>query len=484
MSLFLAGILSSSLLILVILIIRILLGKRINYRFRYALWLFAAIKLLVFPVPYLSMENAPVDWTRTSNSTNYEAATGVIFGSEVNDYGEFKLEENSVFVEDSSIQIESDINKNYGLKHSRENINYKKIIIILYIIVTATIFITFVCRYFKFHHFLLENRVWLTEYKNLKVYIVRNLPSPCLFMGTIYMDTSEDRYYQHILDHEYTHYRHWDEIWGMISAIIIVLYWWNPLVVLAVKLSKQDAELACDESVTKEFDYENRIKYAETLVTLVDYNRNKTLFSTYMSDSGKRMKERIMAMKDVRRMGKVVACGAIALLGCCFLLSIGNKNSSKADTKLESAEDAHRYLISTFDSDEKGLIYPKEFCGDYVKDDILHIVLNTDDQDVIDEYAKRINYSDKVVFEKAEYGLTDLINAQDDICDYLTSMGITWYSIYVDQQETKIIIEVDNENIEEVSKMVEKYLESNDKYAASLYEAVNIIAGSEVEVTE
>ena len=82
---------------------------------------------------------------------------------------------------------------------------------------------------------------------------VAGLPSPCLFglfRPAVYVTEEVARdpaMLRHVLAHERTHYRHRDHLWSVLRGAALAVHWWNPLVWLAVSLSRRDGELACDE---------------------------------------------------------------------------------------------------------------------------------------------------------------------------------------------------------------------------------------------
>lgn len=157
---------------------------------------------------------------------------------------------------------------------------------------------------FSFLHYLYKNRtLYPKEDFHLPVYLVENLPSPCLYgfpgRQAVYLtkELSEDREkLRHILAHESCHAAHGDTVWSLLRCVLLAVYWFHPLVWLAAFLSKKDCELACDESVIRKIGEEERISYGKTLVSLVTRGTKPSDFActaTTMTSGGKNMKERI-----------------------------------------------------------------------------------------------------------------------------------------------------------------------------------------------
>ena len=80
---------------------------------------------------------------------------------------------------------------------------------------------------------------------NLPVYLVEDIPSPCLFglvHPAIYINRQslDPAYLTYVLTHERTHFRHGDHLWSLLRGICAAIHWYNPLVWLAASLSRQD----------------------------------------------------------------------------------------------------------------------------------------------------------------------------------------------------------------------------------------------------
>lgn len=115
------------------------------------------------------------------------------------------------------------------------------------------------------------------------------------------------------LIHEMVHYKQRDNLVLLLVNIICVLYWFNPLVWLAAKVVKEDAELSCDSRIIQKISDGERYSYCLTLLTVVG---NSNLMVATMSSGGKRMKNRIdMILKP----SKKLTAGVIVAITCLFL---------------------------------------------------------------------------------------------------------------------------------------------------------------------
>ncbi len=179
----------------------------------------------------------------------------------------------------------------------------------------------------------------------LSVYILAGLPSPCLFgifRPAVYVDpkaADDPVMLRHVLAHEGTHFRHGDHIWSLLRCAALAIHWWNPLVWLAVVLSRRDGELFCDEGALKCLGDGERKAYGNTLLVLVTARPLPTdLLScaTTMSGGKKALWERIerIARPVKRRMWAAALAAAVAMTAaaCSFAQPVEKSNKPSDDT--------------------------------------------------------------------------------------------------------------------------------------------------------
>lgn len=155
----------------------------------------------------------------------------------------------------------------------------------------------------------------------VKVYTVEHLASPCLYglpgCESIYLPeniTENENRLRHVLTHEICHKRHGDGFWSVIRSILLVFYWFHPLVWAAAVLSRRDCELACDESALLLLGEQERIDYGKTLLSIITGKGRLSDFActaTTMTGTGKSMKERICYIAEKP---KVLGAAVVAVL--------------------------------------------------------------------------------------------------------------------------------------------------------------------------
>ncbi len=155
------------------------------------------------------------------------------------------------------------------------------------------------------------------------VYMMESeLDSPCLFgilRPAVYLTPAairSEESLRHVLAHEETHARHLDPLWSLLRSVCLAVYWFDPLVWIAVSASRTDCELACDEGVVRTLGEEERLAYGKTLLSLIPVRRlpvNPLLSVTPMSSDKKRLRERIARIAEDRKTKKLALC-AMSLL--------------------------------------------------------------------------------------------------------------------------------------------------------------------------
>ncbi len=76
----------------------------------------------------------------------------------------------------------------------------------------------------------------------------------------------EEKILLHVLEHETAHIRRRDHWWKPMGYVLLILYWFNPVMWVAYFFLCRDIELACDERVARTLDDRGRMEYSEALL--------------------------------------------------------------------------------------------------------------------------------------------------------------------------------------------------------------------------
>ena len=151
--------------------------------------------------------------------------------------------------------------------------------------------------------------------------------SPCLFglfPPVIYVtpDCAQDpALLRHCTAHETAHYRHGDHIWAALRGLCLALHWFDPFVWWAAILSREDAELACDEAAIRLLGEDARADYGRSLIRMTcQMQVSPFSAATTMSGRGRQLKARIRSITKKPRttIPVLIAVLLLALLaaGC------------------------------------------------------------------------------------------------------------------------------------------------------------------------
>jgi beta-lactamase regulating signal transducer with metallopeptidase domain len=90
---------------------------------------------------------------------------------------------------------------------------------------------------------------------------------------------------RHVLLHELAHLRRRDLVWGWISELARVVYFFHPVVQWITYRARLERELACDQ-LAMSHSGQNAQEYASTLVRVVSHASEPTVFKTAAGSAG------------------------------------------------------------------------------------------------------------------------------------------------------------------------------------------------------
>lgn len=165
--------------------------------------------------------------------------------------------------------------------------------------------------------------------EKIKFYTTNCLTSSCLYglpgREAIYLTpdiTGNQSKLRHVVTHEMCHRKHGDSFWSILRSVLLSVYWMNPLVWVAAVLSKRDCELACDETALLILGEEERIPYGETLLSIITGKSKLSdiaCTATTMKGSGKSVKERI---KFIAEKPRVLGVAVVVVLTLIMIISV------------------------------------------------------------------------------------------------------------------------------------------------------------------
>ena len=329
-------IVSSSVLIAVVILLRFVLKGKISLRLQYALWAVVLVRLLV-PVSFgdtaMSVGNLtqkaaasePAQFVSALSETELPRMTyRAAYNEVVKEYADRGIQIEEMPLEEYAETVDYEImNKMNG------DLSIAEVVKIIWISGIVLVGVWFLLSNLRLYLSLKKTRTLLTDRHALLVYLSDAIDTPCLFglfHPAIYL-TSEaiesEHTQRHAVEHELTHFHHKDNIWAILRSVCLAVHWFNPLVWCAAVLSRNDAELACDESTILRLGEDERAAYGRTLIHLTCEKRPALLnTATTMTGSGKSIKERIALIVKKPKMAGYTLAAVILItvfaVGCTF----------------------------------------------------------------------------------------------------------------------------------------------------------------------
>ena len=354
-------IVTSSALILLVLLLRVLIKDRVSPRLRYALWGLALLRLLV-PV---SLWESPVSVLRAAQiNEGYQLVSTLPDNMSLYENGSWRF----VAGPDGAFQMEPDAAGRWEVNQPRLHNAYGWVAVpsaeearalrdqgqkavdtaglkrlvdvqnVLRVVWQAGIwlFMLFLAAVNgKFALGLRRGRRPDGEYHGRPVFIMEGLPTPCLFglfRPAVYLNVAamDAEHPEHILAHEYAHYRHGDHVWSVLRSVCLAVHWYNPLVWWAAALSRRDCELACDDGAIRQLGEDRRLDYGQTLLGMVSKGRDPAALlrtATSMSAGKRAMRERIALIVKAPRTRKLTPALAVLLACALAACSFGGREA-------------------------------------------------------------------------------------------------------------------------------------------------------------
>ena len=348
---------SSSVLILVLAILRLVLRDKISARLQYALWLLVLVRLLV-PVSFF---HSPVSvteavWPVTDSVRGYSLQTGALSTDVLSDSVTQNLHRLGVHPE-----WDEYVSDGAGGSRIQNFYSVRQVGHLVWYAGSLGMAVWFLVVNLRLARRLKKNRTPYDSDSLLPVYVAEGLPSPCLFgllRPSIYLTehaAEDDERARQIEAHELTHYRHGDMIWSLLRSVCLVVWWFNPLVWLAAALSRQDCELACDEGTIKVLGEDARFDYGRTLVGMAKVGtRPSDLLcgATTMTTGKKSLKERVERIAKAPKMSVTVALIVLIIAALAVGCTYGGAAENKTITPEIAAEAPSSASASDADSGE------------------------------------------------------------------------------------------------------------------------------------
>lgn len=347
---------TSSVLIVVIALVRTLFRGKIDLRYQYFLWLLVALRLLLpvslFPSP-VSILNGVADMEQVMATTRPPAAPQA-------------PQAPAVISPPGDVETGSAVAGAVGVppqaptapQAAKAPLNAPTLVRAFWLSGVVGMALWFLISDSRFRRRLRRSRKPVAGVDcPLPVYVTEAVPSPCLYgllRPAVYVTPhclTQGDTLRHVLAHETTHFRHGDHIWSLVRCLCLAIYWFNPLVWLAAALSRRDCELSCDEGALQALGEGERVAYGRTLLDMVvpkvsvgDFLHTATTMTSGKKELGERVA--LIAQKPKRvLLALAVAALIVGLAVSCTFTGAeeggkGNTTATRERTVLTLDEGA------------------------------------------------------------------------------------------------------------------------------------------------
>ena len=192
-------------------------------------------------------------------------------------------------------------------------------------------------------------REWLTTHQITRSIEARSsdLISSPLTYGILHpvillpkkLDRNDQAALKYVLTHEYVHIRRFDAITKILFAAVLCIHWFNPLVWGMYVLANRDTELSCDAWVIRMTGVKNRSSYALMLIKMEERrNGMSALWNHFGKNAISERIEAIMKFKKTSIWACILALALIAGATTAFAAARTDDNMELMGLGFSTAE--------------------------------------------------------------------------------------------------------------------------------------------------
>lgn len=343
--------LSMSVVIIAVLLFSPIIEKRYSAKWRYFIWLFIAIRLII---PFnITLPKAPINIETPS--------TNVYIGTNVKQETNVNINTDDIATQNITSISPTIAENNSGMEVSLIDIiqNVWILGVILFIgynLVNYGLFRNHIKKKAKKIEIEIANNI--QNELNLKfipkIVVSNEILSPMLvgFIKPLVILPEikySDNELKVILKHEFMHYKRRDLWYKLLLIIANGMHWFNPIVYIMVRKANRDLEYSCDDDVVKNENMEYRKDYSMTILKSME-NSRATALSTYLSKSGENEKKRFKNVLDIKTKKKGIVAlicivGSIVITGSIIVVKHSSNDSIDKSIEFLNEADRKKYYI-------------------------------------------------------------------------------------------------------------------------------------------
>lgn len=262
-----------------------------------------------------------------------------------------------------------------------------------------------------------------------------------IFTPKIYLPYGvEEPQLTHVLHHERMHIQRKDHLLKILFYIAVIIHWFNPFVWIAYRLLERDMEMACDEAVLEKLGTKERMNYCESLLAMETSKNHFVGNPVAFGESD--VKVRIKNLLNYKKPAFWLSVIAVIVILYTAIRCLNGPAEGKIDetdnevqttavnSTVSSEMAAKDFMLHMFTSIpgryegflESGDDFPYlEQIADRVTERCLQYMEEQGYYTLVDEYADQAGVQIRFV----NVVLTDVINGDKDVADYLYTATLT-----------------------------------------------------------
>lgn len=195
----------------------------------------------------------------------------------------------------------------------------------------------------------IPKRVKLLVSDRISTPLTYGVLSPKIIFPKIFK-LSDNTKIKYVLTHEMIHIKRLDNLWKIIILIVVSIHWFNPFVWIMYRLLNRDIELSCDEKMVALLGETAKKEYVTTLVDLAEKQYHWSFISNGFGKNA--IQERIVAiMKFKKATCLSIGCTVVLLAGAITVFAQNDFKVAGTDagtmSKAHITEDKKNYLEKT-----------------------------------------------------------------------------------------------------------------------------------------
>lgn len=345
--------LTSSLIVVMILIIKYIFRNKLNYNFHYYVWLILIIKLIIpfgpqtpLNISYiyenLHMENIANENMQKVQISSSKQSKNTALG-DLKSINSFQSSSKSVLNPPINIP-------------SNSNVHIEKIFFFIWLLGAVLLMGILIAGYKKLNEIVRVSikNINITHKEILcncmKVMNIRHeveiaysqkvsspslcgLIKPKILIPISVADNICDDDFKYIIMHELTHLKGRDIFINWVITLLSIIYWFNPILLYGFHKMRQDCELSCDDKVLSYLDQDENVKYGNSILRVLELanSHNRLVGTTTMIMNNSEIKRRIIMIskyKKVNIKGILLGTAVVLIIGALGIVLNTSKISS------------------------------------------------------------------------------------------------------------------------------------------------------------